>query len=122
MCMMPSNLKYACHVLQDNFAAGSQLVAYFESDDAGSLQSSLADVLTHALGRQHTARLEVATGCTVAYITFSQAEPGNIDGILGGIARRGMRPVTLCYIEDPVRQSGCLKLTSAGATLLLPDT
>ena len=107
-------------MLQDNFIAGSQLVAYFERDDAHALQSILADVLQHALGSNNAAQLEVAKGCTVAYITFTEAKVGDIDGILGGFARRGMCPVTLCYVEDPVRQSGYLKLTGTGATRLLP--
>ena len=109
----------ACNVLQDTFVAGSQLVAYFESDDARDLQSALADVLHEVLGSKHTARLEVATGCTVAYITFIEAALGDIDGILGGLARRGKRPVTLCYVKDPVGQSGYLRFTSVGATLPL---
>ena len=97
--------------------AGSQLVVYFDTDDAHSVQSDLASVLEHALDSKQSACLEVATGCVVAYITFSEADQGCIERILGGLARKGMQPVTLCYIEDPVGQSGYLKLTGTGAAL-----
>ena len=107
------------YCIMQGVIAGSQLVAYFDCDDAVAVLSTLTDVLAYALSRKTTTRLEVATGCTVAYITFVEADSGDIDRILGGFTRKGMHPVTLCYIEDPLAQTGILKLTGTGVAPLL---
>lgn len=105
--------------MQVNIVAGSQLVAYIDSNDAHDVQCTLANLLVHALGSKHTACLEVAKGCTVAYITFTEAALGIIDVILGGLARKWPGAVTFCYVEKPAGQSGYLELTGTGVRQLM---